>query len=94
MDEILAVIRAERLRQIEQEGWTPQHDDRHKNEQLADAAAAYATSDDVLADRLWPWTDEVSIGVKCSTKFRSRQLVIAAALIIAELERRKRAGLP
>ncbi len=35
-------IAAERKRQIEQEGWTPAHDDRHRRGQLAGAGSAYA----------------------------------------------------
>lgn len=37
----LADIAAERVRQVEAEGWTPEHDDRHNNSELA-CAAAYA----------------------------------------------------
>ena len=36
-------IAAERQRQIEQEGWTAEHDDGHVNGELAMAAALYAT---------------------------------------------------
>lgn len=35
-------IAAERLRQIEKEGWTPEHDDEHDPEVLELAAACYA----------------------------------------------------
>ena len=35
-------IAAERQRQIEQEGWTPEHDDQHTDGSLAAAAACYA----------------------------------------------------
>ncbi|MCB1462116.1 MAG: hypothetical protein KDJ90_06750 [Nitratireductor sp.] len=35
-------IAAERRRQIEVEGWSPRHDDKHANGQLAGAAATYA----------------------------------------------------
>jgi hypothetical protein len=35
-------IAAERQRQIEVEGWTPEHDDKHDNEELRFAAACYA----------------------------------------------------
>ena len=37
-----ALIVAERLRQIEQEGWTPEHDAEHDTEALAFAAVCYA----------------------------------------------------
>lgn len=33
------LIAAERQRQIEEEGWTPDHDDQHTNGELALAAA-------------------------------------------------------
>lgn len=35
-------IAAERRRQIEVEGWSPEHDDRHDSGELAEAAACYA----------------------------------------------------
>lgn len=35
------LIATERQRQIEAEGWTPEHDDEHINGELADAAAIY-----------------------------------------------------
>lgn len=37
------LIAAERQRQIEIEGWTPEHDDEHDGNQLAMAAACYAS---------------------------------------------------
>jgi hypothetical protein len=37
-------IAAERRRQEEVEGWTPEHDDRHRLGEMALAAALYATS--------------------------------------------------
>ena len=39
----LEEIAAERRRQIEVEGWTPEHDDQHEYGELAQAAAAYAS---------------------------------------------------
>lgn len=38
----LADIAAERRRQVETEGWTPEHDDEHGNGSMALAAACYA----------------------------------------------------
>ena len=35
-------IAAERRRQVEAEGWTPEHDDEHQDCELAIAAACYA----------------------------------------------------
>src|SRR5690606_39870520 len=39
-------VLAERRRQIEAEGWTPEHDDEHSTQELAFAAACYATADE------------------------------------------------
>lgn len=36
------LIAAERRRQVEQEGWTPQHDAEHADDAMACAAAVYA----------------------------------------------------
>ncbi|TIM14496.1 MAG: hypothetical protein E5Y67_12520 [Mesorhizobium sp.] len=41
----IADIAAERQRQIESEGWTPEHDDKHEKGELAGAAACYALHD-------------------------------------------------
>lgn len=58
-------IAAERQRQIEQEGWTPEHDDGHDQGELALAACCYATPillyqriDNATGFELvdpWPW---------------------------------------
>jgi hypothetical protein len=48
---VVEAVFAERLRQISQEGWTPQHDGEHKAGELARAAACYAAPDDIS------WTD-------------------------------------
>ena len=39
----IELIDEERHRQIAAEGWTPEHDDSHAREELAEAAACYAT---------------------------------------------------
>lgn len=85
MSKALDDIAAERQRQIESEGWTPEHDDTHadggyNNEPpLPQAAACYA-----LGKRFcWPWDEEYW---KPGTD-RRRQLVKAGALIVAEIER-------
>jgi hypothetical protein len=107
---------AERLRQQEKEGWTPEHDDEHKDGELAQAAAVYAHPFEIrLADRRdeyergtnpWPWYDQADVsggrgdcpswGWKpawLKKTDRRRDLVKAAALIIAEIERLDRAAL-
>lgn len=72
------LIAQERQRQVEQEGWTPEHDARHVNGELAEAAAAYATG--TLS--LWPW------GLSWwKPKDRISNLVRAGALIAAEIDR-------
>jgi hypothetical protein len=42
------MIAAERQRQIAAEGWTPEHDDRHTNGELAWAATCYAAPETVV----------------------------------------------
>lgn len=77
----LADIAAERKRQIEAEGWTVGHDDRHTDGALAKAATCYA-SVYPLAASYWPWD------IKWwKPKDRRRDLVRAGALIVAEIER-------
>ncbi|MFM0407480.1 hypothetical protein [Paraburkholderia dipogonis] len=88
----------ERLRQVEQEGWTHDHDDEHAAGTLALAAAAYALDAGSALDLFeaadavnrhepifWPFS---SSWWKPSTPRRS--LVKAAALMLAEIERMDR----
>lgn len=81
-------VAAERRRQIEAEGWTPEHDDKHA-EGLACAAACYAVGDrrlmiagDMADIEVWPWDESW-----WKPTNRRRDLVKAAALILAEIER-------
>lgn len=79
-----AVI-AERFRQIEQEGWSTEHDDQHAQGDLALAGACYAEAAGMPRDRApidWPWGDDWWK----PTGFR-RDLVKASALILAEGEK-------
>lgn len=107
---VIDEIAAERRRQIEAEGWTPEHDDTHFRGEMARAAAAYAVHASMPADlefpieilgrtlhgrerwfgvgvvhvenMIWPWD------VKWwKPKDRRRDLIRAAALIVAEIER-------
>lgn len=84
----LADVAAERQRQIEQEGWDAQHDDDHAAGELALAGAAYVAHDQFPshAHDIWPWS---RMWWKPTT--RRRDLVKAAALIVAEIERMDRA---
>lgn len=83
---VLEEVYSERRRQVDREGWAPQHDDEHDEGEMAFAAAAYATYQDDPASNyvpgLWPWAAE---WWKPTT--RRRNLIKAAALIIAEIER-------
>lgn len=74
------LIAAERQRQIDVEGWTPEHDREHGRGELAQAAAAYAVP--AHASYLWPWR---FAGFKRAG--RVRELVKAGALIAAEIDR-------
>lgn len=101
-------VLAERQRQIDAEGWTEAHDDQHGDRSLAAAAASYTKQyvgrawllecfdDGALryqADEMpddWPdsWAEEW-----WKPKSPRRDLVRAAALLVAEIERLDRAAL-
>lgn len=73
-------IAAERQRQIEKEGWTPEHDRiEHGGWELRDAAVAYLEQD----GKYWPWDG----GFKPTPNDRIRELEKAGALIAAEIDR-------
>ena len=92
---VLEEIARERRRQMEVEGWTEAHDDRHGDNDLARAAACYALCDpetdrvrySSITDFVWPWVKEWWK----PTTYR-RNLIKAGALIVAELERLERAA--
>lgn len=91
-------VAAERRRQIEAEGWTSEHDDQHDDESLALAAVCYAmpephrfggcywrvTPGDNIPPIAWPESWHVSWW---KPKDRRSDLVRAAALLLAEVER-------
>lgn len=90
---------AERRRQVEAEGWTPEHDDEHAGGELASAASCYAhvaSYGDIAhvispADSPpynWPF-DEAWWKPGDDPR---RMLVKAGALILAEIERLDRAA--
>jgi len=91
-------IKVERERQINEEGWTAEHDDKHAIGELAKAAACYAVLDCsnfvTLKDGavtinifrlLWPWHRDW-----WKPSSRIRNLVKAGALIAAEIDRLQR----
>jgi len=84
--EVVRAIERERLRQVEGEGFDAQHDSQHPVGELARAGAAYAFDAFELPCAkppfMWPW--EV-VGWK--PKDPRRNLVRAAALIVAEIEK-------
>ncbi|NNB83637.1 hypothetical protein [Pseudomonas aeruginosa] len=86
-------VQAERRRQIEAEGWTPEHDDQHSDGQMAQAAGCYALHAGGIGTDwpggirngsalFWPWDEE---WWKPSTA--RRDMVKACALGLAEIER-------
>ena len=87
-------VLAERQRQIEVEGWTPEHDDAHSLGQMAGAALCYLAEDIPHWARqqahgcYWPWDAEW-----WEPGDHRRNLVKAGALILAEIERLDRAAL-
>lgn len=88
-------IAQERHRQIKAEGWTPEHDDDHTDEQLRWAAACYlltgrfTIAEEDFGDRCWPWVDGWKPGMRDDDPVRN--LVKAGALIAAEIDRLERA---
>lgn len=91
---VLVEIESERVRQVEEEGWTPEHDDAHDGGELAHAAGCYALFSGSHADagyppKYWPLDD----GWWKPSEYR-RDLIKAAALLVAEIERLDRAARP
>lgn len=84
------LIAAERLRQIGQEGWTADHDDGHTKGELAIAAAELAVyGTDATVDDPHCTETEWRL-IEKHGRDRLRQLVIAGALIAAEIDRLQR----
>lgn len=98
------LIAQERQRQVDSEGWSSQHDDMHDEGDLAMAAACYAATQTIYTRRdlthegsvrhpvvtfaeAWPWEIRWD---KRDKHDRIRQLVIAGALIAAEIDRLQR----
>lgn len=100
-------VAAERERQVKKERWSRRHDDGHTTGELACAAAAYAYGASLSQEekefhrdalygsrrgissiiaRLWPWDSRWY-----KPKDRRSDLIRAAALLVAEIERIDRA---
>ncbi|HHX6437320.1 TPA: hypothetical protein ACVGJV_001183 [Pseudomonas aeruginosa] len=81
-------VQAERRRQIEAEGWTPEHDDLYCAAELPRAAAAYilnGANDEAPA--IWPF-----VAKWWKPRDARSNYVRASALILAEIERLDRAA--
>lgn len=82
-DGIVKEIRSERYRQMQEEGWSPAHDQQHDAGELSDAAACYALGQpEEIINQLWPWGWQWWKPTE-----KRRNLVKAGALIVAEIER-------
>lgn len=107
LSKALIAVMNERDRQENEEGWTPEHDDKHVQGELAQAAASYtvhsiviatlkaqgmpqdkieATARSTVVPRTWPWSP-----AWWRPSDQRRNLVKAAALLLAEIERIDRA---
>ena len=97
------LIREERKRHLDEEGWTSVHDDAHKDGQLAYAASVYArvTNANVIEilrrpeENGWPWDRDwfkpfEKDYQEIPAVDRKRCLIKAGALIAAELDRLNR----
>lgn len=93
----IELIAKERQRQVEKEGWSSEHDDKHNKGELAKAAACYCICDDLRESnrnrkylfilRYWKFSPEFW---KPSQDNRIKELAKAGALIAAEIDRLQR----
>ncbi|MFN7318580.1 MAG: hypothetical protein ACK5S6_03615 [bacterium] len=81
------LIEAERRRQVKSEGWSAEHDDTHREGELAIEAALWATEQTARKSFRDGMCGPES---HRQSKSRIRQLVIAGALIAAEIDRLQR----
>lgn len=92
-------VQGERRRQVETEGWSPEHDDEHACDEIAAFACLYAMPPaardwdasstgygETLGQAMLPENWQPKLGD------RRRELVKAGALILAEIERLDRAA--
>jgi hypothetical protein len=97
----IEAIKKERERQLNEEGWSPEHDDSHIDHEMAFAAACYALPKGIrdcivnkkvkLREWLWSWADNWWKPAKDgSIDERMRELEKAGALCAAEWDRLRR----
>jgi hypothetical protein len=87
MESGVDLIAAERQRQISVKGWSAEHDDTHREGELAIEAALWATQDtaeETLRNGM------CGNGPHRKSKPRIKQLAVAGALIAAEIDRLQR----
>lgn len=89
---VIEEIRAASASLISEEGWSPEHDDEFRHGEMKLAAMAYVQiasakdyATDLPAPRYWPWDAR-----SWKPKNKRRDLIRAAALIVAEIERMDR----
>lgn len=85
----MELIRAERQRQIDEEKWTAEHDDRHERHELSIAACGYQVAGiygNFQVPMNWPW----DVAWWKPRGDRKRCLVKAGALFLAERDRCER----
>ena len=91
----IELIAEERQRQIEVECWTPKHDSKHVNGELANAASYYAMTDETIDFINNQWGNDMHLHIwpfdlkwlKRTPENRIRDLQKAGALIAAEIDR-------
>ena len=93
------LIAEERARQIHGEHWSASHDDQHRLDELARAAACYAIPhrlrNHIKGRRIQGWPSKWAVSYwKPSPDDRIRELVKAGALIAAEIDRLQRRSAP
>jgi hypothetical protein len=82
MARALSDIREARVRQVREKGYSPDHDDQYRSDELERAAATYALARTYPQGRLWPWHPRY-----WKPRSHRENLVRAGALIVAAIEK-------
>jgi hypothetical protein len=90
---VLAEVATERERQVAK-GYDAAHDDQHTDGELATAAGLIALGDYDLITDDGPGDVLAAVVLDKHADIRERRLIIAAALLVAEVERLDRASTP